>query len=96
MGDDDDWRFSKHALERALDMAIPAKELRDTLRHPRIELPSTNVEHVVHKANGRINLVCDTVTRTVITILWDRSQGVSPGMGYARLLDEDLKRIREC
>jgi hypothetical protein len=88
---DDNWIFSKHALERALDMAIPAEELRRVLYRPAFTWPSVAYPGCIAHSNKRITLAIDPATHTVITVVWWRQQGER----FERSVAEDLKRIRD-
>lgn len=88
----DGWTFSWHALERAVDMAVPAEELRDVLAEPKATWQSDKYQGCQMRTNYRIILACDPEARAVITVLWYRGPGIPR---FERTLEDDLKRIRD-
>lgn len=83
----DDWHFSTHSLERALDMALEPEELTDCLRSPDTTYrsgPSYPEECMIY-ARGRIALAVSVEARTVITVLWN-------GRVFDRENDEQMWR----
>ena len=69
-----EWSFSKHALRRAVDMALDPEEIRTALEHPTRPLPNPpNPQcHLIH--TERLVFVVELKRRRVVTILrntWD-------------------------
>ncbi|MFH8626214.1 hypothetical protein ACH4A8_30765 [Streptomyces vietnamensis] len=66
--------FSSHAVQRALDMALDADELRLTLTRPEHVRPSpmTRPEYAGQKIHirGRVAAAVNPTTKTVITVMW--------------------------
>lgn len=72
MTDLDSWRFTGHALDRALDMALSAGELRAVLDDPDLCYTATDRGRGNSQVwrKGRIALVVDPTMRAVISVLW--------------------------
>lgn len=74
VGDITEWKFSSHAVDRALDMALDADELRLALTRPDYVRPSppTRPEYVGMKIHirGRLAVAVNPSTKTVITVMW--------------------------
>lgn len=85
MGDIGEWKFSVHAVDRALDMALSAEELRRAILQPEITRPAN--EHLPHQRlhiGGRIGVVLDLADKEIVTILWKSRDGE----GFVRGDDE--------
>lgn len=68
----DGWQLGLHAVDRALDMAVDASEIRAALMTPDVRQP-TGPDYPDHQqlwAKGRIALVVDPAARYVVTVLW--------------------------
>lgn len=74
MGDIREWKFSVHAVDRALDMALSAEELRRAILQPEITRRAAAEHQRIH-TGGRISVVLDVTVREVITILWKSRRG---------------------
>ena len=92
MTDIGDWTLTKHAVQRALDMAVDAEELRDILCCPKRTWRSDKYEGCWNLSNGRITLAVDPDTRDVITVLWDSLTEVGR---FDRNIEQDIHRIRD-
>lgn len=90
----DGWTFSHHAISRALDMAVPAEELRDIIATPAdvFQQSAYRDDGYEIRTNRRVALAVNPESRRVITVMWYRKRGE---YRFTRSLDEDLKRIRD-
>ena len=74
VGDITEWTFTPHSVDRALDMALDAEELRLALTRPEYIRPSPptrpRYSHCKMHIRGRLALAVDPTTKTVITIMW--------------------------
>jgi hypothetical protein len=88
------WTFTRHALERAVDMALDPDELRKVIERPTRPLPSFNYpgEHLIF--GERIVLCVNLEKRIVITIVWNTSDGQTCRR-LARDTPEELERCRD-
>lgn len=68
----DGWTFSVHALERCLDMALDATEIRECLANPETITPSgpKYAPDTRVYARGRFALAVAPDAKCVITALW--------------------------
>lgn len=66
------WKFTQHALGRALDMALDATEIRRVLSGPEVTQPSGAGYPDGYRiwAAGRIALVVVPDKQVVVTCLW--------------------------
>lgn len=69
-----DFRFSRHALERALDMDVPGSELRACLENPWMVRPSTRGDGRTSYFGKRITCVVSD-TKKVVTVVWRTADG---------------------
>lgn len=93
-----EWTFSRHAVERALDMALDADELRLALIHPEYtrHAPLTKPEYEgcrIH-IRGRLSVVVDPASRVVITVIWYK-QFKSGDTTRRRTAQEDEEFFRD-
>jgi hypothetical protein len=67
-----DWTFTRHALERALDMALDAYQIKVLLERPQVTQPSgaNYPDGYEVWAHTRIAAVVIPVDRVVVTFLW--------------------------
>ena len=76
MSDIDEWNFSAHAVDRALDMALDADELRLALTRPHMmrNAPLTRPEYEGCRIyiRDRISVVVNPETKTGITVIWHK------------------------
>jgi hypothetical protein len=73
-----DWTFSKHALSRAVDMAVDPHELTACIIKPEVIYDQeTNPAYFGHKVRvaGRLALVVDPNDKHVVTVLWRSEEG---------------------
>lgn len=67
------WTVSMHAVERALDMAVEADELRACILTPDYTRPSPppydKGSHRLH-IRGRLAVAVDGANKRVITVMW--------------------------
>lgn len=90
-----DWTLSRHAIERALEMAVDPEEIREALECPDEEpYPSDSYPGKHHLRSGRLMLAVNLDDKTVITIGWNTWDGKRVHR-YNRTIEEDLKRIRD-
>lgn len=71
-----EWTFTRHALSRAVDMALDADELRAALAADVRPLPSPERypgRHMIH--TERIILCVDLERRIVHTVIWNTWDG---------------------
>lgn len=88
------WTFSHHALQRAVDMCVPAEELRETLANPKATpWESDKYPGYEMRSNYRIALCCDMQRKYVITVLWFR---YGREARFTRSVEDDMKRIRDA
>lgn len=75
MHDISEWSITRHALRRAVEMALDPDEIREALIHPTRPLPAPGDDgsHRIH--TERIYLVVDLARRRVITIGWNSFDG---------------------
>lgn len=66
-----DFKLTKHAVERALDMGIDPEEIRQCLLHPETVTPSRR-HHGDNYRRGRIT--CAVRDNHVITIVWSSQE----------------------
>jgi hypothetical protein len=87
-----EWTFSRHALERAVDMAIDPEELREAIERPTRPLPSVKYPgcHLLH--TERIVLCVNLKERVVITVVWNTFDG-QRNVRFDR--DDDIERCRD-
>lgn len=78
------WRFTKHAVARALDMAVEPAEVRAALVDPESDEPSGRKypPEVRLFKRGRIALAVNANTKEVITVMWNTG-------GYMSRTDDD-------
>lgn len=69
-----DFRFSRHALERALDMDVSGSELRTCLEKPWMVRPSTQIPGRDLYFGDRITCVV-SATGEVVTVVWRTADG---------------------
>jgi hypothetical protein len=87
------WYLSNHAIERALDMALDAEEIRTALLRPDRLSPSVKYPGCENRVSGRILLATNPAERVVITIGWNLP---NPWDRYDRnAMEEELERIRD-
>lgn len=67
-----EWRFTQHALDRALDMALDPHQISAVLDAPEVTQPSGPgyPDHQALWAAGKIALVVEPEERVVVTCLW--------------------------
>lgn len=89
----DEWQFSRHALERAVDMALGPEELREAIERPTKPLPSIKYPgcHCIY--TERIVLCVNLVQRKVVTILWNNWEH---GRFFQRFDREDPADLERC
>jgi len=87
VGDIGEWKFSVHAVDRALDMALSAEELRRAILQPEITRRAA-AEHQRLHTGGRISVVLDPTVKEIITIIWRARNGED----FVRGEDEDYWR----
>lgn len=81
------FKFSKHALDRALDMALEAEQITDTLADPR-ELVELGDEAIFRGL--KVELPCTVINGVYVvkTVLWRRQKDfradVNRGADYGR------------
>lgn len=92
------WTFSKHALARAVDMAIGAEELTAVLRRPPRVWSDARAPDCRYLSNRRITLSVDIEAQQVISVLWYREPGLGSGdRRYDRSdFEAEMKRIRDA
>lgn len=62
--------MSKHATQRALDMAIDAEDIRNALTRPESTHLHPDYPDSEMRTYGRICLAVNPVQRVVITVMW--------------------------
>lgn len=87
-----DWTFSRHALSRAVDMALDAEEIRAALENPTRPLPSLKYPgaHLIH--SDRLVFAVYLEPRYVITIIWNTFDGKR---SYKHGRDNDIDLCRD-
>lgn len=93
------WRFTYHALRRAVDMALDAEEIRAVLTAPRRTTYSRKYKTCWVLSNGHIAIAVNPDEKVVITVLWD-TYDADAGTLTSRFQrgdvdDEEMKRIRD-
>lgn len=88
------WTFTKHAIERALEMALDAEEIRAALESPDRVRPSRKYEGCHNVFTKRLLIATKQAEKVVITIGWNTADGHGIRR-YRRTLTEDLARIRD-
>lgn len=96
----DDWKFTNHALRRAVDMAIDPDELRSVLTVPKTTTHSRKYNGCWLLKNGHICIAVNPDERVVITVLWDTYDadigGLECRFERGEFADEnEMKRIRD-
>lgn len=91
------WTFSRHALMRAVEMAVDAEELRGVLLKPTRTVYSRKYKNAWVMSNGRISLCVNPEDKVVITVLWDTFDVESGSLTkFSRGMSEaEMKRIRD-
>lgn len=93
-----EWTFSRHATDRALDMALDADELRLALTHPDYtrDAPLTKPEYEGCKIHirGRLSVVVNPALKRVITVIWYK-QFQSGDTTRRRTAKEDEEYFRD-
>lgn len=89
----EEWRFSKHALERAVDMAIDPHELREAIECGTRPLRSVKYpeSHLIY--TQRLVLCVNLDQRLVITVLWNNWRD---GQHFRRFTRDDEADIERC
>lgn len=66
------WKFTQHALDRALDMALDPAEIRRVIQTPDVTQPSGKGYPDGYQlwASGRIAVVVAPEDQAVVTFLW--------------------------
>jgi hypothetical protein len=87
----EDWTWTHHALQRAVEMALDAEELRRALEQRTRPLPSRRYPgcHLIYTA--RIVLAVNLDDRAVITVLWNTWNGND----YRRFDRDDIEMCRD-
>lgn len=67
------WYLSAHALDRALDMAVDAEDIKDCIRQPARVWDAQKYPGCKFYAKGRIGLAVNPELKAVITVLWDQA-----------------------
>lgn len=70
-----DWTFSRHALTRAVEMALDADEIRAALENPTRPIPSMGYPGASLLHTKRLVLAVYLEKRFVITIGWNTFDG---------------------
>jgi hypothetical protein len=70
----DGWEMTRHAIQRALDMAVDAEEIRDAILSPaRIdETPNRYPPERKLYTKGRLTLCVHVADKAVLTVMWNR------------------------
>lgn len=68
-----EWQFTKHAVQRALDMAVDPDVLRSCLLGPDEDRPSPDRYPAECRlySTGRLVLAVNVITKEVITVMWN-------------------------
>lgn len=72
MSDDREWQLTLHAAERFHEMDLTSAEVLEALDHPEVTYgsdPRYSPTTRTYQA-GRLAVVADPTTRSVVTILW--------------------------
>lgn len=67
------WNFTQHAIDRALDMAVDPDDIRRVLVNPEVRQVTYHPDHPEESfvwSAGRIALVVQPESKTVVTVLW--------------------------
>lgn len=92
-----DFTFTKHALERILDMQVDAETVRAALLEPEYVHPSPTYRHTDLYDYQDITLSVDRAVREVITVLWRWQEGWESDLargGYHRRSVDGGKNLR--
>lgn len=94
------WRFTYHALRRAVDMALDAEEIRAVLASPTRTTYSRKYKNCWVLSNGHIALAVDPTDKVVITVLWDTYSAEAGTLTWRfergeEVDDAEMKRIRD-
>jgi len=91
-----EFTFSHHALERILDMALTADDVKLILNNPERTSPSRLYDDdCTYYIRGKAVLVVSFTEKRVVTALWNRRDADGKmGERFTRDLEEDLKRTR--
>lgn len=85
------WTFTRHALMRAVEMAIDASELRKALERPTRALPSEKYPGCHYIYTPRLVLCVDLAERVVITVIWNTWDGKR----HSRFDRDDIELSRD-
>lgn len=82
----DGWEMTRHAIKRALDMAVDGEAIRTALLNPEGSRPSRNPEcpDAELRWGGRLCLVVNPKQKRVITVMWNT------GYSMPRTEDDEL------
>lgn len=69
-----DFKLSRHAIDRALDMGIDAAMIRECLTNPTATQPSRKYPGTTNYRRGQITCGVSEENR-VVTIVWSRQRG---------------------
>jgi hypothetical protein len=92
--DIDGWTFTKHAIERAMEMCLDGDEIREALTNPPLVVASRKYHGCHNIVTKRLMIATSQPEKVVITIGWNSSDGQRI-VRYSRTLEQDLFRIRD-
>ena len=89
---DDGWKFTRHALSRAVDMALDVEEILGVLDRPKMRWTSDKYPDTEIVTNYRISLAYYPNEKLIVTIVWYKL----PSSRYDRDdMDAEMGRIRD-
>lgn len=65
-------KLSDHARQRAAEMGVSTKRIKQLFRNPHLDYPSTNHPNCRVAVHGDLAIPYDPRTGIVITVLWNQ------------------------